>query len=279
MVSGYRRMFAARQTSRVHPPELQRPRGECRRAGARFGRRRPPGLRFLPMNLLPITCQIRRDRLLSSHGKGGGVRMSILDKVVAAVTPMESDQQRQQARAQALAAAGGNDWLSLVLSHHTQIDAAFEALRGCPDAASRRAAQKELGVLLTGHANAEEAVLYPAMARMGEKGAATTSFTEQAGAKIALGEMEFMDPMSQEYLDKLEHVCGAVRHHMYEEESSRFLELKQKMPQLDQDQLTQRFREEFNRYAGHDLHWEDGSGMAAARAGMPASTPPLVGSH
>jgi hypothetical protein len=205
--------------------------------------------------------------------------MSILDKVVAAVTPTESDEQRQQARANAQAAAGSNDWLSLVLSHHTQIDAAFETIRRCADAASRRTALKELAVLLTGHANAEEAVLYPAMVRTGDKAAATMSFAEQAGAKINLGELEFMDPMSQEYLDTLEHVCGAVRHHMYEEESSRFLELKQKMPQVDQAQLTQRFREEFNRYAGQDLHWGDGSGMAAVRAGMPASTPARPGSH
>jgi hypothetical protein len=205
--------------------------------------------------------------------------MSILDKVVAAVTPTASDAQRQQARANAQAAAGSNDWLALVLSHHTQIDGALEAARHCTDAASRRTALKELAVLLTGHANAEEAVLYPAMVRMGDKAAAKMSFTEQAGAKIDLGELEFMDPMSQEYLEKLEHVCGAVRHHMYEEESSRFVELKQKMPQVDQAQLTERFREEFNRYAGPDLHWGDGSGMAPARAGVPASIPARPGSH
>src|SRR5262249_50235991 len=104
------------------------------------------------MNLEPVGCQIRCGCQLSGVGQSrGGVRMSILDKVVAAVTPTESEEQRQQARARAQAAAGTHDWLSLVLTHHTQIEAAFGTLRRCADAASRRTAFKELAVLLTGH--------------------------------------------------------------------------------------------------------------------------------
>ena len=202
--------------------------------------------------------------------------MSILDKVVAAVTPPESDEQRRQARERANAVAGPDDWLSLVLQHHAQIEAAFDAVGRAPDALSRRRAQKELAVLLTGHSNAEEAVLYPAMVHMGEKARATMSFTEQAGAKINLAELEYLDPMSQDYLDKLEHVSGAVRHHMYEEESSRFLELKQKVPAGDQQMLTQRFREEFERYVGEDMQRGDGGARASVR---PAAAPAAPPSH
>lgn len=205
--------------------------------------------------------------------------MSILDKVVAAVTPPESDEQRRQARERARACAGPNDWLSLVLEHHVQIDAAFDAVKRAPDALSRRRAQKELAVLLTGHSNAEEAVIYPAMVRMGEKASATMSFTEQAGAKINLGELEYLDPMSQDYLDKLEHVCGAVRHHMYEEESSRFLELKDKTPAAEQQLLTQRFREEFERYVGTDAARGDSHTGAAVRASAPTPAPAAPQSH
>jgi hypothetical protein len=47
--------------------------------------------------------------------------MSILDKVVAAVTPPESEDARKEARAKARGAARPGDWLSMVLDHHLQI--------------------------------------------------------------------------------------------------------------------------------------------------------------
>ena len=175
--------------------------------------------------------------------------MSLMDKVVAAVTPPESEEKRREARARAQAAAGENDWLGLILRHHVQIEGAFAAVKAAGDLTTRLEAQKELAVLLTGHANAEEAVIYPALVHFGHKAHAMTGYTEQAGAKANLGELEYLDPMGQDYLDKLEHIRGAVAHHMYEEESDRFLDLKQ-IPGADQERLTQRFREEFERYVG-----------------------------
>jgi Hemerythrin HHE cation binding domain len=177
--------------------------------------------------------------------------MSLMDKVVAAVTPPESEEKRREARARAQAAAGQNDWLALVLQHHVQIEGAFVAVKAAGNLATRLEAQKELAVLLTGHANAEEAVIYPALVHFGHKSHAMTGYTEQAGAKANLGELEYLDPMGQDYLEKLEHIRGAVAHHMYEEEGDRFLDLKQ-IPVADQDRLTQRFREEFERYVGYN---------------------------
>jgi len=178
--------------------------------------------------------------------------MSMLDKVVAAVTPPQSAQKRAAARQKARAMAGQNDWLALVLQQHEQIEGAFAAVQAARELHTRVLAQKELAVLLTGHSNAEESVIYPAMVHFGHKAHAMTGYTEQAGAKANLGELDYLDPMSQEYLDKLEHVRGAVLHHMYEEESERFLDLKQELPAADQERLTQRFKEEFDRYAGAD---------------------------
>lgn len=196
--------------------------------------------------------------------------MSMLDKVVAAVTPMESDEKRREARNKARAAAGTSDWLSMILQHHDQIDIAFDAVKAARDPASARAALKELALILTGHSNAEEAVIYPALAWCGEKGSASMGYTEQAAAKTQAGELEYLDPMSQEFAEKLEHLRGAVLHHMYEEESSRFIELKQKMPAAQQTQLTQRFREEFERYVGNDASWS-GASSAGTRTGAAAS--------
>lgn len=91
--------------------------------------------------------------------------MSIFDKVVAAVTPLDNQEARQGARLNARVAARPGDWLSMVLDHHGQLEAAFTALKATGEAGARIAAQKSLAILLTGHANAEESVLYPALAQ------------------------------------------------------------------------------------------------------------------
>ena len=178
--------------------------------------------------------------------------MSVLDKVIAAVTPPESDDSRKEARAKAQAAAKPGDWLSMILTHHQQIETAFAAVKSAKKAATRVAAQKRLGIILTGHSNAEESVIYPALTVANEKGHATMAYTEQAAAKTQMALLEKLAPMSQDYLDKLEHIRGAVAHHVYEEEGTWFLELKEKASPGDQTKFTARYEEEFKRYVGSD---------------------------
>jgi hypothetical protein len=178
--------------------------------------------------------------------------MSILDKVVAAVTPPESEDARKEARAKARAAASPGDWLSMVLEHHQQIEQAFAEVKAATTSVTRLAAQKTLAVILTGHSNAEESVLYPALAGADEKSHATMAYAEQAAAKTQMGLLEKIPPMSQDYLDKLEHIRGAVAHHVYEEEGTWFIELKEKTSSADQQKLAQRYAEEFDRYVGDD---------------------------
>lgn len=175
--------------------------------------------------------------------------MSIFSDIVDAVTPSESQEDRTTARAEARRLAAPGDWLSLILDHHLQLEAAFAAVKAAGDAASRRAAQKELGVILTGHAIAEESVIYPAMAETGEKRHASHGYTEQATVKMEMAELEKLDPMSQDYLDKLEEIRAAVAHHMYEEEGTWFRDLK-RADGVNEALLTQRYAEEFDRYVG-----------------------------
>jgi hypothetical protein len=64
--------------------------------------------------------------------------------------------------------------------------------------------------------------------------------------------LENLTPMTQAYLDKLDHIRGAVAHHVYEEEGTWFVELKEKASAADQTKLTARYKEEFDRYVGRD---------------------------
>ena len=176
--------------------------------------------------------------------------MSILDKAVAAVTPPVSDEKRAQARARARAAASPGDWLSQILDHHEQIEAAFAEVRAASGAGARLQAQKELGTLLTGHSMAEEAVIYPALAHAGKKMHAETAYTQQVAAKMQMAALEHLDPLSEDYLDKLGHLEGAVATHVYEEENDWFLDLKENAPATDQKKATARYAEEYGRYIG-----------------------------
>lgn len=178
--------------------------------------------------------------------------MSFLDKVVAAITPPESDETRMEARAKARQVAEPGDWLSQVLDHHDQIEAAFETARRETSAGGRTTAMKLLGLLLTGHSNAEESVLYPSVADSGHKTHAGMAYEEQAMAKVEMALLEKLDPMSQEWLDKLEHIRGAVTHHMYSEESDWFLDLKREVPADEQAMMTKRYRQEIERYAADE---------------------------
>jgi hemerythrin superfamily protein len=183
--------------------------------------------------------------------------MSVVDKVLAAVTPLEGARERAIARERARSSASPGDWLSLVLDHHVMIESAFAAITYTTDAASRQAALRELSAVLTAHAVAEENVLYPALAHANARGHAELAYEEQAEVKLELALLERIAPMGQVFLDRLERIRESVAHHMFEEESKWFLEIKERLTLPDQDTLGARYLDEYDRYR-NDTDWMPG---------------------
>lgn len=173
--------------------------------------------------------------------------MAFFDKIVAAVTPPESDEDRARARVGARQAASPGDWLDQIVQHHEQIEAAFARAEAANDFAGRTKAVKDLGGVLTGHASAEEAVIYPLLSE-DHKVHMSMAYEEQQAAKVQMALLEALDPMSQDWIDKLGHIKGAVAHHVYEEESDRFLDLRKELPADIQAHMSERYREEIARY-------------------------------
>jgi hemerythrin superfamily protein len=136
----------------------------------------------------------------------------------------------------------------MVLDHHEQIDAAFEHVKQAESADQRVVALRELTELLTAHSIAEEGVIYPALSDSGETGHATIAYTEQSAAKMQIGLLAHMDPMSQDFMDKFGHLEGAVKHHVYQEENNWFIDLIDETPASDHERISERYAEEFNRY-------------------------------
>lgn len=171
--------------------------------------------------------------------------MTILDKIIAAVTPTPSEPARAEARSEARRIAQSGDWLSLILDHHERIEAAFATVKSADAGAE---ALQALGALLNGHAMAEEAVVYPAMAAATGLLGADAAYAEQIGVKMQMAALEKLEPGSPAFREKLAQLEGAVIHHVFEEESQWLPDLARKASMADQARVTARYREEFERY-------------------------------
>jgi len=183
--------------------------------------------------------------------------LSLLDKFVQVVMPAASDEDRAEARRKAEALAPGNKWLELALSHHRRIEGLFAEAKGAGDGASRQRAAKELAVLLLGHSNAEEAVIYPIVAERSGKHHAAMAYEEQAMTKVQMAKLERLDPMTQDWLDKLGHIESAIQQHVYQEESEWFPDVAENATSEERELLDQRFAEEFERYHADGLSDQD----------------------
>jgi hemerythrin superfamily protein len=179
--------------------------------------------------------------------------MSFLDKIVSVAMPAASDEDRANARRDAEALAAQSTWLSTVLEQHKKIESLFAQAKGYSDGASRQRAAKELGALLLGHSNAEEAVIYPIVLERSGKLHAAMAYEEQAMTKIQMAKLERLDPTSQDWLDKLGHVESAVQQHVYQEESEWFPNVVKNATGVEQDLIARRFAEEFARYHAEEM--------------------------
>jgi hypothetical protein len=199
--------------------------------------------------------------------------MSIVDKMLGAVTPPESEEQRAEATRRARQAAQPGGWLELVLDHHDMIRRAFEQCRQAQSPTDRVASMKSLALLLNGHSLAEEVVIYPALAKAGHKAHAMEAYTEQTTAKMQMAELERIDPSTPEWMDKLEHIRGAVLHHVYGEEKDWFVDLAR--DGMDERMIARRYLEEFDRYAGREMSaaMGDGAGRSADPGGRDLDEP------
>lgn len=177
--------------------------------------------------------------------------MSLFQDAKAAVTPMESKEDRAEARDRLRGMTSPGDWLSTILEHHLMLERAFSDAKSASGADSR-SHLKRLEVLVTGHAIAEEAAIYPTMAQSGEKGEATHAYTEQATVKMEMAELDKLTPGSVEFNDKLDKIREAVEHHMYEEEGTWFPELAQSASEEDQRMMADHYNEAFQRFVGED---------------------------
>lgn len=192
--------------------------------------------------------------------------MNFFDRLAAAITPEASDEDRARARSEAEALAQEDDWLGQALDQHQQIETLFIEAKMAEGGDDRLMALRAQAQMLNAHAMAEEVVLYPALARSGEKGDATMAYEEQSMTKVEMAGLEQLDPDSDEWAEKLETIRKAVAHHVYEEESEWFPKLHRSLGESDAEMLSMRFEEEFGRFG--DAAMDDyATGMTGQESG------------
>ncbi len=175
--------------------------------------------------------------------------MSFLDRIAAAVTPAASDEDRAEARRRIEELSVGEPFAEDIVRQHKQIESLFAEARNAGGAGGQ-AAVRELALLLNGHSMAEEAVVYPEVSEYSGKTHAGMAFEEHAMTKVQLAKLQKLAPGSQEWLEKLEHIEGAVQQHVYQEESSWLPDVIRNAPVEDRQRMSLEYRDYFERFAG-----------------------------
>jgi hypothetical protein len=178
--------------------------------------------------------------------------MTLLDQMMAVVTPHRSQSERSQARNSAIALALECEWLSDVVQQHAAIEQALEAARVSMRGAPRRHALQWLGALLTGHSLAEQAVLYPAMSFRCRRAYAVTAYADESSLKIELAALQTMELSDPDFHDKLERLRADLAFHIHEEESHWYPALCRATDKPTHAAMSARFGAEFRRYMGVD---------------------------
>ncbi len=178
--------------------------------------------------------------------------MTLLDQMRAVVTPHRSQEERTRARNLACALALDCEWLSEVVRHHVSIEQALEAVRVARATSDRLRALHWLVILLTGHSLAEQAVLYPAMALERQRAHALSAYADESTVKIELAALQAMDPMTPDFVDKLERLRTDLAYHLHEEECLWYPALFRGAERQEHARLSACFGAEFRRYMGVD---------------------------
>lgn len=109
--------------------------------------------------------------------------------------------------------------IELIMADHRDVETIFEKLRNQPE--NRPALVAELAAKFIAHARAEEARVYPELAKAdpGERGEVRHGTEEHHEAEELLATLMETDPDRSEFATVLKQLIKAVQHHVEEEET------------------------------------------------------------
>ncbi len=138
---------------------------------------------------------------------------------------------RAQSRASASKSApatGPQDAIALLEADHREVDGYFEAYEALTDDAEKKALANTICLARKVHTQVEEELFYPpARDKAGDDDLLDEAVVEHMGAKTLIAEIETMQPGQPLYDAKVKVLGEQVRHHVEEEESELFPEVRE----------------------------------------------------
>jgi hemerythrin superfamily protein len=132
-------------------------------------------------------------------------------------------------RAKAPSPAGAPvDAIALLESDHREVEGLFEAYEAADSDAQKSALAARICLALKVHAQIEEELFYPpAREKTGDDDLVDEAVVEHMGAKTLIAQIEGMRPGQPLYDAKVKVLSEQIRHHVEEEESELFPEVRE----------------------------------------------------
>ncbi len=125
-------------------------------------------------------------------------------------------------------AASTQDAITLLEADHTEVDGWFDDYEALQTGDEKKALAAKICVALKVHTQIEEELVYPAGRReTGDANLLDQAVVEHAGAKALIAEIEAMQPGQPLYDAKVKVLGEQVRHHVEEEETELFPEMRE----------------------------------------------------
>jgi hemerythrin superfamily protein len=135
---------------------------------------------------------------------------------------------------QAPSDAGATDAIALLEADHREVDSYFDAFEAASEDAEKKALADKICLALKVHTQIEEELFYPpAREKTGDGDLLDEALVEHTGAKTLIAQIEAMRPGQPLYDAKVKVLGEQVRHHVEEEETELFPEVRETKIDLD----------------------------------------------
>lgn len=119
------------------------------------------------------------------------------------------------------------DAIALLIADHREVDGWFEDFEAATDDAEKKALADKICLALKVHTQIEEELFYPpAREKTSDGDLIDEALVEHTGAKILIAQIEAMQPGQALYDAKVKVLGEQIRHHVEEEESELFPEVR-----------------------------------------------------
>ena len=126
------------------------------------------------------------------------------------------------------------DAITLLEADHREVETLFDQYEGAEDDGQKGAIAAQICLALKVHAQIEEELFYPpARDKTGDADLVDEAIVEHMGAKTLIAQIEAMKPGQPLYDAKVKVLSEQVRHHVEEEESELFPEVRETRIDLD----------------------------------------------